>query len=186
MDKINNTQSKEENKELINLRQLFEQYSYYWKWFILSVVIAFIGAFFYLRYAQSNYSVNAKILLKDEKSGSSELSGLSELAGLTGMKGTPAFVSDQIDVFSSRRLMRKVVDANKLNIYYFNKGNFKTSEVMAKKAPFNVTLISNPDSIYLNLSVNLLDNGKLSVENLLTGKKQEFSYSVPSKIEGKE
>ncbi|ULT28240.1 Wzz/FepE/Etk N-terminal domain-containing protein [Sphingobacterium sp. E70] len=133
MEKINNIPAKEEDKELINLRQLFEQYVYYWKWFVISVILALILAFFYLRYAESNYSVNAKILLKDEKSSSSELSGLSELAGLTGMKGTPAFVSDQIDVFSSRRLMRKVVEANSLNIYYFNKGNFKTSEVMAKK-----------------------------------------------------
>ena len=68
----------------INLKQLFEQYAFYWKWFVISVVITVIVALIYLRYAEKIYSISAKILLQDESQASGELAGLSEIASLTG------------------------------------------------------------------------------------------------------
>src|SRR4051794_12758228 len=101
----------------INLKQLFEQYAFYWKWFFLSVFICLIAAFVYLRYADKVYNITAKILLQDENKASGELAGLSELANLAGGSSS-AFVLDQIDVMRSRRIFQKVVSHNKLNIAY--------------------------------------------------------------------
>ena len=39
-----------ENQEDANLRQLFEQYAYYWKWFLLATLLSVGSAFIYLRY----------------------------------------------------------------------------------------------------------------------------------------
>lgn len=50
-------QSKQLKEEDINLRQLFEQYAFYWKWFILTIVLALGLAFVYLRYAQKSYEI---------------------------------------------------------------------------------------------------------------------------------
>jgi len=39
----NKSLNSKEVQEEINIRQVFEQYAYYWKWFVLSVLIA-LGA----------------------------------------------------------------------------------------------------------------------------------------------
>src|SRR5690606_723208 len=116
--------SAEEVQEL-DLKQLLEQYFFYWKWFVLSIVIVLLSVFIYLRYATSQYKVDAKILLEKEDKATGELSGLAELSSLTGGSGQSAFVLDQIDVLKSRRLLRKVIEKNNLHKTYFVKGKIK-------------------------------------------------------------
>jgi uncharacterized protein involved in exopolysaccharide biosynthesis len=166
----------------INLRQIFEQYAYFWKWFVLSIIICLLSAFIYLRYAQKIYNVEAKILLQDEKKASGDLAGLSELASLTGGGGPgSAFVLDQIDVIKSRRILSKVVQTNKLSVIYNIRGNVKKSELLERESPVKLVLLdaNNPrlDSVkyQLNLTIN---NGKLivsdhtqTIENYTYGKK---------------
>lgn len=151
---VNNT---EENE--INLQQIFEQYSYYWRWFVVSVVACILAAFIYLRYAEKIYAVSSKVLLQDDKQASGELAGLSELATLAGGGSqTQAFVSDQIDVIKSRRIFRKVVEKNKLNITYSNKGSIKSTDLLEVNSPFKLVFLDiNPlvlDSIQYSLSIS--------------------------------
>lgn len=131
------------NEEEINIKQLIEQYAFYWKAFVISVVVCITLAFVYLSYAQKIYAISAKILLQDDsQGGAGELAGLSELASLTGGSGTSAFVSDQIDVVKSRRILRRVVENNNLNIHYTIKKALKTTEVLAKELPFTMLVMS--------------------------------------------
>src|SRR5690606_21085719 len=123
------------DSEELNIKQLVEQYAVYWRWFVVSILLSFIIAVLYLRYAEKVYSVNAKILLQDEKSSTGELSGLSELATFNRFSSTSAFVQDQMDVLRSRRIMRKVVEETSLNVWYFSVGKVKTTELMANDSP---------------------------------------------------
>src|SRR5690606_31963768 len=119
---------KEAEDQEINLKQLFEQYAFYWKWFVISVLVCLSMALVYLRYAEQVYNVTAKILLQDEKQASGELAGLAELSALTGMgSASSAFVADQMDVMKSRRIIRNVAELNRMNISYLRKGNVKTA-----------------------------------------------------------
>src|SRR5690606_11740619 len=133
---------KEAEDQEINLKQLFEQYAFYWKWFVISVLVCLSMALVYLRYAEQVYNVTAKILLQDEKQASGELAGLAELSALTGMGGgSSAFVADQMDIMLSRRILLKVVEANRLNFSYFKKGNLKTSEILESDSPVKLILL---------------------------------------------
>src|SRR5690606_9041239 len=99
-------------------------------------------AFIYLRYAQKVYNINAQILLQDEKQASGEMAGLAELASFTGMgSSSAAFVNDQMEILRSRRLMRKVVDTNRLYLSYFLKGSIKSAEVMEAQSPLKVVIV---------------------------------------------
>src|SRR5690606_38469080 len=141
---MNNTSDPKlrDQEQDINLKQVFEQYAFYWKWFVVSIIACLFMAFVYLRYAQRIYNVNAKILLQDEKQASGEMAGLAELATLSGMgSSSAAFVNDQMEVLRSRRLMRKVVDTNRLYLSYYVKGNIKSAEVLEKHAPLKVMLL---------------------------------------------
>src|SRR5690606_1048824 len=129
----------------------------------VSVVICLIAAFTYLRYADKIYNITAKILLQDENKAAGELSGLAELAGLAGGSPASAFVLDQIDVMKSRRIFRKVVDQNKLNISYLIKGNVKSSEVTEAQSPIRLVILdqnsSKLDSVLFSLVVKKTTNG---------------------------
>src|SRR5690606_2432224 len=163
-------QRQEEGQEL-NLRQLFEQYAYFWKWFVVSVLVCAAAAILYLRYAEKIYKIDAKILLQDEKKASGDLAGLSELASLAGGGSqASAFVSDQIDVIKSRRILTKVVNQNKLNIIYNAKGNVKKSELLENQSPVKLVILepNNPKLDSVSYQVRIIVSGntiKLSDQN---------------------
>src|SRR5690606_18763450 len=91
--------TKQSDEQDLNLKQVFEQYVFYWKWVLISVVACVFIAFVYLRDAQKIYTTSAKILLQDEKRASGDMAGLAELATMTGMGGSSAaFVNDQMEV----------------------------------------------------------------------------------------
>src|SRR5690606_16275391 len=169
LDHINNNEGQE-----INLKQLFEQYAYYWKWFILSVILCLVSAVIYLRYADKIYSINSKILLQDENKATGELAGLSELASLGGIGGTTSsFVADQIDVMKSRRIFRKVVEQNRLNVIYYNKGNLKSNELMESQSPLKLVILdvnnSKLDSVRYDFVIKKKDNNKYTIEDKVNG-----------------
>src|SRR5690606_15102074 len=137
-------QSNESIEQELNFKQLFEQYAYYWKWFVASILICLFTAFVYLRYAERIYSINAKILLQDEKQASGDMAGLSELANFAGIDGSSAaFVNDQIEVLRSRRLMRKVVETNRLYFSYHQKGKIKSTELLEDDSPVRISFLDS-------------------------------------------
>src|SRR5690606_29417946 len=155
---------KEEEQE-IDLKQLLEQYAYYWKWFVVSVILVVGLAFLYLRYTTPQYKVDAKILLEKEDKATGELAGLAELSTLTGGSGASAFVVDQIDVLKSRRLIRKVIDQHKLNIQYFVSGTIRASEVLEKDSPVKVSLV-DLDSLKRPQELSItIEGSKLRIVN---------------------
>ena len=79
----------EVEEQEIDLKQIVEQYAYYWKWFVISLIAAICLAAFYLWYITPQYKVDAKILLENEDKASGELAGLAELSNLTGGGGRP-------------------------------------------------------------------------------------------------
>lgn len=175
---------KEDKEEEVNLRQLFEQYAFYWKWFVISVILSLAVAVVYLRYAQKTYSTTAKILLRDERSASAgELAGIAELSSSMGFGGSrSAFVTDQIEVLTSRRLMRKVVDQHHLNIIYEKKGNIRSSELLERDMPFYIQPQGNLDSVRLSIKVSLDEKLNLKITNTTTDEKITAGFDKIVKI----
>ncbi|UZJ65467.1 Wzz/FepE/Etk N-terminal domain-containing protein [Sphingobacterium sp. KU25419] len=178
------TKSKDNQEAEINLRQLFEQYAFYWKWFVLSVLLALGIAVVYLRYAQKSYNTTAKILLKDERSASAgELEGIAELSSSMGLgTGRSAFVTDQIEVLSSRRLIRKVVDQHHLNIVYSVKGQIRSNEVLERDMPFIIQPHGDQDTVQMQLQVRSSDGNQLQIKNLLSNNELTVSFDKPVRI----
>src|SRR5690606_14747887 len=109
---------KESEDQELNLKQVFEQYAFYWKWFLLSVIACLFIAFVYLRYAQKIYNTSAKILLQDEKQASGDMAGLAELATLTSMGGSSTnFVKEKKEILWLQNVKRKVMYKKRLYFY---------------------------------------------------------------------
>jgi len=143
-----------EIKEL-SLKEIIHQYTQYWKWFILGVVIAFICAYIYLRYTTPFYESKATVIIKDEKSGggAEELAAFAEF-GRFFSKIRNNKIENELAIFKSQRIISEVIKELNLNIKYETVGTIKTSELYEYK-PFLVQYLSFVDSV-LNKPVPIL------------------------------
>lgn len=152
-----------------NLREIIEQYTRYWYWFILGLIIALVGAFIYLRYSTKFYESRATVIIKDERSGGgpAELAALSELGGFFSRFNTSK-VENELAIFNSKRIISEAVSALNLHITYEAIGTIKTSELYEYK-PFIVQYLTLNDSTknrpIPTLTVEVLSNTEFKLEN---------------------
>jgi len=138
-----------DNDESFNLREQLENYLFHWKWFVLGVAVALIGAFFYLRYTPNQYTVSTTILVDDKNSGglASELSAFSDL-GLMG--GSKASLDNEMELLKSKSLAERVVKSLRSNVRFYKQGNVIESELFRDNAPVKINFFS-PDSVFHKL-----------------------------------
>lgn len=133
----------------IDLKDLIAQYAKHWIWFLLSVIVAMIIAFIYIRYATPEYAATAKIQIIEDKNSASELSVFSDLDFLGGGKNK---VEDEIEIINSRSNFIEVTKNLGLNVRLFVLGNVKDSEIY-RNLPIKINFIAS-DSVINNSQKN--------------------------------
>jgi capsular exopolysaccharide synthesis family protein len=113
--------------DVIDIRELIKKYLRNWHWFVISVVFCFIVAFLYLKIIHNKYQVQTTILLRNQNS-TPELSNLNMFNGI-GMLGVSKEVEDEIQVLSSKTLVRQVIDSLNLGTEYYLKNGLRYDEV---------------------------------------------------------
>ncbi|MDO9039436.1 MAG: polysaccharide biosynthesis tyrosine autokinase [Lutibacter sp.] len=163
----------DDNDESFNLREQLENYLFHWKWFVLGVAIALIGAFFYLRYTPNQYTVSTTILVDDKNSGglASELSAFSDL-GLMG--SSKASLDNEMELLKSKSLAERVVKSLGTNVKFYKQGTVIKSELYSKSAPIKINFFS-PDSIFHKLNTSF--TVKITSESTFTLKDLEGDKS---------
>src|SRR5690606_35731872 len=140
-DEFDFEERKSDNKELL---RFIGRIVNNWYWFLFCALIGLAGAYVYLRYTTPTYKIHAKLLVSDEKKGGGMLSS-SALGDLSNLMGTKSSVDNEVEVLRTADLMREMVLEEKAYIGYFNKGRLHNVPVL--EAPFQVELLTNPDSI---------------------------------------
>ncbi|WP_159018158.1 GumC family protein [Algibacter sp. L3A6] len=137
----------------INIRQQIEKYAYHWKWFALGLIIALMGAYFYLRYTPNSYEVSATILIDDESNGglSNELAAFEEL----GIGNSKKNIENEMGILKSRSLMTRVVKKLDLNISYFKEGQVRDTEIYKDELPFKTSIFVK-DSTFFERNTSFL------------------------------
>ncbi|MFO7673950.1 MAG: Wzz/FepE/Etk N-terminal domain-containing protein, partial [Lutibacter sp.] len=173
MQEINQYEPINDNDESFNLREQLENYLFHWKWFVLGVAVALISAFFYLRYAQNQYTVSTTILVDDKNSGglASELSAFSDL-GLMG--GSKASLDNEMELLKSKSLAERVAKSLGTNVTFFKQGNVIQTELYRGDAPVKINFFA-PDSVFhkLNTAFTL----KITSESTFTLKEADGKES---------
>ena len=163
-----------------SLRESLEQYARYWIWFVLGVLLALTGAFLYLRYTTPSYQSNAKVIIKDDKSGGgpAELAAFAELGGFFS-KFNNSKIENELAIFNSKRIISEVVKELNLNITYENIGTIKASELY-EYIPFKVQYLSFNDSTRAQpvptLLFSVLSSSEYTVETLASSSAQKYTF----------
>jgi len=101
------------------LGDLLFKYLPYWPMFIAFLIISLCAAWFYLRVTPPKYEIEASIMIKDDKKGSSDGETINSLDQLSRKK----IVENEIEIFRSRTLMYDVVKSLRLYATLFEEDN---------------------------------------------------------------
>ncbi|MGF1924759.1 MAG: Wzz/FepE/Etk N-terminal domain-containing protein, partial [Bacteroidia bacterium] len=183
MNNLPNTQlSSNDNSEItIDIRQLLSKLLDKWTWFVLGVMICFLTAFLYLRYASPVYKINAKLLVNDQNKGGglgSKVSGLMDLGSLMESNNS---VENEIEILKTRFLMEQVVRDMQLNIVYSSKGKVVSSEIY--DPPFQLLLLKGKDTLTTTtLEIHPLEGDKVKVIGI--DYEKTFSWGQKFELKG--
>ncbi|MBQ0767893.1 MAG: tyrosine protein kinase, partial [Bizionia sp.] len=148
--------------DAIDIKGIIKQYLMYWPWIAISIVIALLGAFLYLRYTPDSYNTTAKVKILTEKEATDLALDLDKILG----KGNVNLENERA-VFKSFRINRKVVEQLNLQVSYFQTGRIKETQVF--NPPFTVVTVPQEDSKTLatTFEITILPRG-YSLKNLET------------------
>lgn len=125
----------------IDFSDQLKPYTTRWFWIVLSVIIALVCSYVYLRYTTQIYSASATIIIKDTQNGA----GLSELGAFEsiGVVGSNAnSLDNEIQILKSRRIMNKVVLDLGLDIQMFKEGKIKELDLY-NDHPISIKVVEN-------------------------------------------
>lgn len=123
------------------IRQLWFKYFPYWPLFLVFLVLAGTGAWYYLRQTTPLYESVSTILIKDEKKGEDDSKITESLSQLS----TKKIVENEIEVIRSKTLMYNVV--KKLHLYAPVFENGKIRPISAYETSPVIIESINPDSL---------------------------------------
>ncbi|WP_282074661.1 GumC family protein [Maribacter aquivivus] len=141
----------------------------YWSYFLISLIIALIAGYLYLRYAPIVYTSVTKIKIIDD---SSETDIAKDPLSLV-WSDSKINMDNEIAVIQSYRLLSQVVDSLDLNVAYYYKGSIKSAEIW--DAPFIVNQIIDIDSISRPLSFKI----ELEVSGFKITDEDNETYEIP-------
>jgi len=115
------------------------KYLKYWYWFVLGVVLAFLGAYLYLRYTPKIYKSSAKIKILNKTKGL-ELPSSAFVFNRSNIN-----LENEVEILKSYRIIENVVEKLDLTMRYYEEGNIITTEIDA--LPFQITRKADNDSV---------------------------------------
>ncbi|MGE5457791.1 MAG: GumC family protein, partial [Methanococcaceae archaeon] len=124
----------------LNIKELFFKYVRFLPLFIISIALALVGAFIYLRYATEIYRSTGSMLIQSEKE-SPNTDKLEQVMMTDRIKN----VETEIEILKSRPLVQRVVKELGLNFNYSVQGNIKEFNVY-KFSPYRVEALQINDS----------------------------------------
>lgn len=153
----------------VDLKQELNKYLRYWPWFLISLAIAFIGAYVFLRYAPRIYQTTAKMKILDESD------GLELPTSAFVFKRTNINLENETEILTSYLIVERVVKALKLNTRFFEEGTIQTR--LIADLPFYYEQIIDVDSINSTLSytIDVKESG-FEILNVNTDK----TFSIPN------
>ncbi|WP_308769800.1 polysaccharide biosynthesis tyrosine autokinase [uncultured Bacteroides sp.] len=162
---FNNYQLEDEETSGFDYKAFFFKLLMYWPWIVGCVLVALIGAFFYLKTLTPLYTVNSSVLIKDDKgkAGSNEAS----LADLGFVTSSTQNFDNELEILRSRTLLKKVVTSLDLYINYSLPGKFRNEELY-KQSPVKIWVTPEEAEHMGYAEVKMhFQNGKLHTATVL-------------------
>ncbi|MGI8600861.1 MAG: GumC family protein [Chitinophagaceae bacterium] len=138
-----------ERKEATGLtfKDILFKYLRFLPFFVISLALAMLSGYLYLRYTTPTYQSNGALVVKEDNSASGGGGGLGSNDRFQQMfvMDNAINVKNEIEIIRSRQLMKRIVHDLNLNYNYYAKGKIKESNIYSA-SPFKVETFEIADS----------------------------------------
>jgi len=119
------------NEDSFDIKKEFSYYLFFWPWFLLTLLMALLGSYLYLRYTPIIYSSLAQVQITQSDASSSFLT-----TEVTSLFGTRVNVQNDIAVITSNHIIAKVVKKINLQKNVTEIGRVGSSLLFGDEIPF--------------------------------------------------
>lgn len=145
-------------QDTINVRKILKKVLRHWPWFVASIIIAVLIAFFFVKRAETTYLSHATLLIKKDEQSSS-------LDNLLLNQAPKRNIANEVGIIQSVSIKRKALEYLPVDISFYKPGSFKTREIYVEPPvklkldklhvqPFNVPVhVTNygNDNLYISI-----------------------------------
>lgn len=169
----------------LDIKALLLKIVSYWKWFIISLILAYFVIKYINDYQKRLYSIDSLITVKDEQN--PIFSSSTNIAFNWG--GTSDQVETVKTILKSRTHNEKVVQEKQFYIEYLREGKYRLEDVYGK-TPFRISVDTSHFQLIntlfkiefiaaskVRISINFGENTKKELLNYHTSKKQIYSIN---------
>lgn len=174
-----NNQENSTTSVKVTVRDFLIRYLRYWPLFGISLAMALVLSFLYLRYATPQYSVKATMQIKTDN-GRSTAVGAQEFESMF-MMGDRNNINSEIEILKSLTLAKRVVTSLGLQRKYFVKGNIKTTQNYPF-SPIEMDVLQHKDSTAA-ISVNIYVHSN-SDFSLNSAESPKHKFGKPLNVNG--
>ena len=131
--------SLKQQEESIDIKHELSYYFFFWPWFLVTIAMALVASYSYLRYTPNIYLSSAQVQITKSDASSSFLT-----TEVTSLFGTRVNVENDISVITSNHILSQVVQQLDLQTSITLQGRVKSSLQFGKGLPFEIQF-KNPD-----------------------------------------
>ena len=151
-------------EQTIDIKQLLYTALHYWYLFAIAVAVALAIGFIINRYSTKVYQTTGTVLIKEGKSGYDATTIMTSLN-----YGSLQNIDNEIAILKSYTLVDRVVKKMGIEVSYFEKGRFASTE-MYKTSPFFVEYErSVPQAVGLTYEITLSPEGNIKLHTIGEG-----------------
>ena len=157
----------EEDYDSFDLTKEFFKYLFFWKYFLLSIIISFTVAFVKYKYTSKIFDTNAKIQILDKKQNNLEMPSAEDLFSSSKIN-----LENEIQTILSANILKQVIENKGLNFYIESIGEILNSRILEYPFDFKSNIFG--DSIVSSLYSLKLEDSGLSIFDFSTNRNYSF------------
>ena len=142
---FNDFQNDEDSYDIV---KEFFKYLFFWKYFLLSIIVCLSIAFLVNRYSQKIFTTSAKIQVLDKKQNNLEMPSAEDL-----FQNSKINLENEIEVIKSSSIFNEVINNLNLNLFVEEVGDIMTSRIL--QYPFtikiNPQLVDSSDNFFYEI-----------------------------------
>ena len=154
----NKSNIQNEQSDLFQIKDFLFICLEHWKWFVVSVVLCLMFAFFYIVVKQPIYERNASLMIKDDVAGGSSFMSEANTFADMGLFSMKSNVHNELICIQSPALILDVVKRLNLDMNYVEKGIISKRTLYGNTLPVSVKIVGLNDRDGCSFTMNVLGN----------------------------
>ena len=176
----NKSNIQNEQSDLFQIKDFLFICLEHWKWFVVSVVLCLMFAFFYIVVKQPIYERNASLMIKDDIAGGSSFMSEANTFADMGLFSMKSNVHNELICIQSPALILDVVKRLNLDMNYVEKGIISKRTLYGNTLPVSVKIVGLNDRDGCSFTMNVLGNKVTLSEFHLN--EAEFNETITANI----